>query len=499
MPNRCRKSNGQVVSFPSVSYAQWRAQALSVLLLRESPDGTPTERFLQTIWLHQRLRRDGLVTGDGRAIRILHPGFWNHEAGPDFRDALIQFNDDFPQTGDVEIDLHPSAWHGHGHDVNPAYRGVRLHVVWAPGSAKPASLPTLVLQGQLDSPLDELRHWLGVDTLLPDSMRGRCQPLLRDWPDASLRELLRQAAEVRLQRKGQELAARAREVGWNQALQEALFAALGYKHNVWPMRRLAELLPQLLDSSGVPDRFQLHTRLLGVGGLLPAELTRSRPTVDDYTRRAWDLWWREKETYDAIALPERIWRFHGFRPSNHPQRRLALAAQWVVAGDLPQRLESWLAAELPPAREPSKLMRVLQGQSDPFWSWHWNLHARRLARPQPLLGPQRVTDLAINVILPWLRMRAVIGANHPLQQVAEQRYFDWPAAEDNATLRLARQRLLGGPRPRFFRTAALQQGLLQIERDFCQQSNALCEHCPFPGLLDAYKDDHECGAARGSM
>jgi hypothetical protein len=249
------------------------------------------------------------------------------------------------------------------------------------------------------------------------------------------------------------------------------------------MRRLAELIPQLVDPGSAQDRFRLHTRLLGVGGLLPSELTLSRPTVDGYLRRAWDLWWREKEAYHALTLPERIWRYHGFRPSNHPQRRLALAAQWLVAGDLPQRLETWLVSDLPPPRQRSNLLKVLGGEPDHFWSWHWNLRTARLARPQPLLGPQRVTDLAVNVILPWLRMRAIIGGNDDLRQVAEQRYFGWPATEDNATLRLARQRMLGDPRRELFRQAAHQQGLLQIERDFCQQSNALCEHCPFPGLL----------------
>jgi hypothetical protein len=51
-------------------------------------------------------------------------------------------------------------------------------------------------------------------------------------------------------------------------------------------------------------------------------------------------------------------------------------------------------------------------------------------------------------------------------------------------LRLARRRLLGGvPRPGILRTAASQQGLLQVVRDFCAHSNALCERCAFPGLV----------------
>jgi hypothetical protein len=250
------------------------------------------------------------------------------------------------------------------------------------------------------------------------------------------------------------------------------------------MRRLAELLPLLVEPASGQDRFQLHTRLLGVAGLLPAQLTHARPSVDGFLRHAWDAWWREKERFEGIALPPQIWRFYGFRPSNHPQRRLALAAQWVAAGDLQERLERWLAADLPIPRQRSSLLGLLQGEPDSFWSWHWNLHAARLAQPRPLLRAQRITDLAINVILPWLWMRAVIGGNHHLREVAEHRYFAWPPAEDNATLRHARERILGGTRTHLFRRAALQQGLLQVERDFCQQSNALCEHCPFPELVD---------------
>jgi hypothetical protein len=65
----------------------------------------------------------------------------------------------------------------------------------------------------------------------------------------------------------------------------------------------------------------------------------------------------------------------------------------------------------------------------------------------------------------------------------ERRYFAWPASGDNAVLRLARARLLGGEGPKVLSNAAAQQGLLQIVRDFCEQSNSLCVDCPFPELV----------------
>jgi hypothetical protein len=107
--------------------------------------------------------------------------------------------------------------------------------------------------------------------------------------------------------------------------------------------------------------------------------------------------------------------------------------------------------------------------------------------PQPLLGPQRVTDIAMNVVLPWCWMRAVAGKSESLQATAQHRYFAWPKAEDNSVLRLARQRLFGGTNVRELKTAAAQQALLQIVRDFCQHSNALCDQCPFPELVKSVR------------
>ena len=150
-------------------------------------------------------------------------------------------------------------------------------------------------------------------------------------------------------------------------------------------------------------------------------------------------------------------------------------------------LEKWCAEDDPDGCE-ERLLRILQGAADPFWNWHWTLRSSKLKSSQPLLGATRVTDLAVNVILPWLWMRALEGKNEAVREEMERRYFAWPAAEDNAVLRLARQRLLGTTSKKLLRFAAAQQGLLQIVRDFCEHSDALCANCQFPDLVRAGRD-----------
>jgi hypothetical protein len=125
----------------------------------------------------------------------------------------------------------------------------------------------------------------------------------------------------------------------------------------------------------------------------------------------------------------------------------------------------------------------LQVKLDSFWSYRCTLRSSPAKAAQPLLGQARITDLAVNVILPWLYVRAWTGRNTSLAEAAEARYMLWPTGEDNSVLRLARQRLFGGAPAAFLKTAAEQQGVMQIVRDFCDHSNSACENCRFPDLL----------------
>jgi hypothetical protein len=429
----------------------------------------------------------------------LHPGFASVEGGPDFRGAVIQIGDAAPCSGDVEIDLRVGGWRAHGHDRNPNFKNVLLHVVWDDARPIPNAPPVLPLSHSLDAPLAELGLWLENDSprVLPEKLRGQCCTVLRELDETRQRKILDTAARVRFQAKAGQFCARARHVGWEQALWEGLFRALGYKHNLWPMHNLAE--SRLRWTPGADTAFALQARLLGISGLLPAELTRAQKSTDGYLRRVWDCWWRERDEFSDCILPRAVWKFHGLRPANHPQRRLALAGHWLADKNLISKIENWSMADISDGRAalprgqadrqvgPTQLVdslrKILEVERDEFWSWHWMFRSARLKKPQPLLGDARVTDLAVNVILPWLWTRAAEGKNEKLQRVIEHRYAAWPQAEDNSILKLARQRLLGVGRSRALRSASAQQGLIQITRDFCERSDATCANCRFPELV----------------
>src|SRR5262249_10089122 len=135
----------------------------------------------------------------------------------------------------------------------------------------------------------------------PIELLGQCCAPLRQLSSQQFGELLRQAAFIRLQSKATLLQARARQAGWEQALWEGLFRALGYKHNLWPMQCLGELRARVCPEGAALPPLALQARLLGVGGLLPDELTGAG--TDAYLRRLWDCWWREREAFEDCGLP----------------------------------------------------------------------------------------------------------------------------------------------------------------------------------------------------
>ncbi len=486
----------KMIPNPGNFYASWRAECRAANVLHDKND-LPPERLLQAVWQHQRLRRDALKTPDGRPVRIFHPGFASVEGGPDFRGAVLQIGAEPPRSGDIEVDLHSHNWHAHGHDRNPNFHNVILHVIWdnveAQGLEKHESVPrptVLPLRNALDAPLAELDWWLENESprTLPSNLRGLCSGHLHELDEARRAEILNSAAKVRLKAKAAQFRARAQVAGWEQSLWEGLFRALGYKQNIWPMHNLAE--SRLRWSRGAKSVFEFQARLLGIGGLLPAELTRAQKSTDRYLRRVWDLWWREREEFEDCLLPRAAWKFNGMRPVNHPQRRLALAAHWLAEPGFVSNIESWCAKDIPADDSPKTrakcfqaLKNNLQPQKDDFWLLHWTFRSQPLEKPQPLLGDARVTDLAVNAILPWLWVRAVEGGNEKLKKQVERIYFTWPAAEDNSVLKQARQRMFGTSYRKLLPTAAVQQGLIQIVRDFCEHANAVCAGCRFPELV----------------
>ena len=452
--------------------------------LREEAIAPPAEMEIQALWFEQ-LYQPVLNTDDGRTVEIIQPGFWNHAGGPDFSRAVVRFRRDEKldaelTIGNVEVHLAPGDWSAHGHHADPAYNDTILHVAWENKSGKayfPATaafrrVPQVVLSPQLVAPWPELRPLCAtlLQRPLPGAVPGRCSPELAQLPAGQVAELLRAAGLFRVRQKAQRWYWRRRLTSPAQALHEALAEALGFHANQIPMRLVAQRLPWAKLRALKPQARLAH--LFGLAGFLPNEsVTRLQAEPRDWLRELWEIWWKARGALDYALLPRSQWKLAGLRPLNRPERRLAALAQIVPL--IPKLLTALKA------HNADEFAALLLAVRDPFWEKHATLTGTPLATPCRLIGEERVHDILINVFWPMVSLDAPAAADTGLSRVK--------AAASNAS-RIASQRLLlEALTPKQAREALVQQGLLQVFRDYCQTDCSQCQDCTFPELVKTWK------------
>lgn len=464
--------------------SQLRSTYLPPQALREEPLLPPTEMELQALWFEQ-LYQPSMTTDDGRTVEIIQPGFWNHGGGPDFTRAVVRFTkdgkaDQEPTIGNVEAHLRATDWNAHGHHADAAYDGTILHVVWESKGGKaffPATssfrrVPQVAIGTQLVAPWAELQP-LCASLLrgpLPGAVPGRCSPELGRLPSGQIADILRAAGMFRLRQKARRWFWRQRLTSPAQALHEALAEALGFHANQIPMRLVAQRLPWSKLRGMHPEERLAH--LFGLAGFLPNEsVTRLQSEPRAWLRELWEIWWKARGALDYALLPRSQWKLAGQRPLNRPERRLAALAQIVP------RMPELLAALK--ARDADRFAATLLAIRDPFWEKHATLTGAPLSAPCRLLGEERVHDILINVFWPMVSLDDTDTAQAGLRALT--------AATNNAA-RIASQRLLlSALTPKHAREALIQQGLLQIYRDYCQTDCSDCRDCRFPELVKAWK------------
>lgn len=458
------------------------------LAFRESPAAYAaafhwSERHLQCLWADSRLRPAELPLEGGGAVRILDPGEWNLEAGPDFRHAALRVEPEGREvTGDVEIHIRPSDWDSHGHARDPAYAGVVAHVTWEPGP-RPRTLPAGVLRLSLagamkarpEISLDDLDLKAYPHAVLPATPRP-CQTVLAADP-ATAAALLTAAGQYRLREKACRLAARLAETGdADQVLYEEVMAALGYKHNQAPFRLLSRLLP--VGALTALDRVAALAAFLGYGRLLPDPSAASDAAGARLLRSLWDSWWR------LGGLPPEApavgWTLSGIRPQNAPVRRLAAAAALFAGiGNFVQDFRQLAGSD---AAWFAHLAAALRTRTDwPYWKTHLGFASRSdPSHPAELLGDSRIAAVIINVLLP-------LALDEALLRLSSVRSL--PPEDLSAPMRETAHLLFGRDHnPALYAGNGLyQQGLLQIHQDFCLTTRSDCARCALAAALRATK------------
>jgi len=452
----------------AASYPAFLAARFPVSTLAEPellPGRDPDELAWQSRWFAGDFGRDFLTT-TGEKVTIADFGWWNHGAGPDFRDCAITLSGE-TRRGCIELDRDARDWDHHGHSTNPAYRNTILHLQLGQRSGGEWFTRTddhrLVPQVRLD-----LAAASGTFPEIPPAPArpGRCLQVFREIGPEKTLSILEAAARFRLERKAGRLQRTAAIHGRDQMLFQAMAEALGYSRNRLPLTVLSQRLP-LKFLVHRPD--DAEALLFGVSGFLTGQaFEHSDEETRTWLRSLWDQWWRYRDAY-APGLPRLPlkWNLTGTRPLNHPQRRIAalhlLVRHWPAFRRVMQA-ESF---------SEKALRSFAASLHHPYWDRHYTLNALPASQPMALLGNTRVTEILANVCYPLLI---------PEAESLWSAYQKLPATMDNEKTRRAALRLFSG-HPDIARLTGKvwqQQALLQIYEDFCLADDSGCASCPMP-------------------
>lgn len=391
------------------------------------------EAVVARIWNDGLCSRE-LRTTDGQRVGIVYRGVWTHSNGPDFRDAMLEIGGSLV-TGAVELHVDSRDWFDHGHQHNPAYDSVVLHVVLQDGAGQPAhgpsgtSIPTVVLEPFLTRRIEQLLTELPV-VALGAIGSSACLPTLAGGRVDEIHQLLQRSGWERMREKQLRLQQEFLLLPPGEVFYRSLLDSLGLTANRAGMFEVALRVPLADLELAVRDGgiAGAQTALMIAGGFHPES---------------------------QAAAPD--WNLNRVRPQNHPSRRLASMAS--------------LAAR---CREHGLLATFLQLPLDGGRSWD-----RWLASANPAIGESRRRQIMVNSLAPFLAAYAEADGDEELLEQAREQWERIPGKVDDDIARKTLRQITGGRR--FPIKLALEvQGLHRIGRQGC--ANLRCFECPVAQL-----------------
>lgn len=407
---------------------------------------------------------ENLRTVKGASIQVVHRGTWTHGLGPDFADALLLFNGRELRSGSVEMHLETSGWHEHGHQHDPMYNAVILHVV-----ARHDGSTTRRADGGIapvvEVSLPNISH-LPMAMLDWDRVGGAvCAQQLTQTSPTTVRNILQSLGDVRLSARSAQIEMLLLDLPPAEVLWRAILGGLGYSRNQVPMRQLAEQLPlSTLEDLRLtqPRSKRFHVTLgllLGVAGFLPLSPSESHLIkFDPYSVQEIESAWHTiGSPWHADHLRPSEWDRARLRPANHPLLRLHAAAALVhsvtSAGGLLASLQTIIQAE-----DAIQRFRDITGMG-----------------AMPGIGADRAIEILASEILPVLFAVASHTGDDALTDNAARLWEKLPAPTATSVTERAMKQVCGDSKLRGI-GARGAQGLVHLDTVLCLPRR--CFDCP---------------------
>ena len=422
------------------------------------------EQLLQYVWKHKILPLECLETTDGKALEIIDPGLHNRNAGPDFFNAKLRIGNTM-WVGNVEIHEHSKDWFRHGHDSDPAYDNVVLHVVEDVDCDVTNSRGEFIPQIKLCVPVTvtlNYKELLNADAYPPCSRKAPelSQLTVHSWMAALQTE--------RLERKTQDIARRAERANgsWEDAYFITLARNYGFGINGDAFEQWAYNVPLNQVAHHRDDIFQIEAIFLGQAGLLDIDAIPAKYQMeamnDGYFNRLKNEYKYLAHKFSLTPMNRTMWKFLRLRPQNFPHIRISQLATLYHERktSLSQLLECMNVDEM---------RHMLSTHVTEYWATHYTFGAESASNPKSM-SPFSINLLMINTAIPML----FAYGRHTCDDTLCDRAFDMLEqlkAEDNHIIRMWKECGLK------VATAGDSQALIQLKNEYCDRKD--CLRCRF--------------------
>lgn len=409
------------------------------------------EEFLSYVWLFRRYLPD-ITTVDGSLIEVLHTGTEHTDAGPDFMNARIKIGNTL-WAGNVELHVRSSDWYLHGHDDNPLYKNIILHVVYE--NDKPVfnnqglEIPVLELKKYIDSALIA-----NYQSFVLSRAWAPCEKLIAKT-DGFVRSAWLEALSVeRLQQKTAEICHRleSSKYDWEQVFYEWLARNFGFHTNAVPFEMLARSLPYKKISKIKNDLFKLEALYFGQAGMLVPGIK------DDYFQDLRKEYGYYVKAWELQPMDVHVWKFLRLRPVNFPSVRISQFAA------LMHTYES-LFSKIIESESIDELQRVFMPEASEYWKHHYNFG---LSSPDKSTRPglASVYLIIINTVIPFLFAYGALRNDEAIKDKALM-FSEKVPAESNSIISKWGERGIKAVSSRE------SQALLQLRTKYCLKRKCL--------------------------
>ncbi|MBP5339257.1 MAG: DUF2851 family protein [Prevotella sp.] len=418
------------------------------------------EQLLHYVWKHRLLPLGELQTTDGKTVEVIDPGLHNRNAGPDFFNAKVKIGGTL-WVGNVEIHQRSADWYAHGHDRDPRYNNVVLHVTGNADTDVLAEDGHWLPQMELEIPAYLTQNY---EELLRADQYPPCYKVIPDLSPLVIHSWMAALQTERLEQKTEAIRHRAEQSGgsWEDAYFQTLARNYGFGINGDAFEQWAQRVPLSAVGKHRDNLFQVEALFMGQAGLLEPQSIPLRyqdsAQQEGYFPKLRNEYLYLSHKFSLQPMDYRLWRFLRLRPQNFPHIRLSQLA--TLYHSRQAGLSNLLECETVAA-----LRKLFSTQVTPYWQTHFVFGAESELNTKQISAASKDL-LIINTAIPIL---FAVGRHRQKEELCDRAFdlLEQLKAERNHIVEMWRACGLD------VKNAGDSQALIQLKREYCDRKDCL--------------------------